>query len=86
MKKSKYYKENKHILEQHKTKCYICGEDSKCCLEFHHIKDKLFNISQSVSLVSTEQFKEELKKCICVCKNCHTKIHNNIIKLKRNEL
>jgi hypothetical protein len=45
MKKSKYYKENKKIENALKTKCAICGEDSKCCLEFHHTQDKKYNIS-----------------------------------------
>ena len=75
MKKSKYYKENKKIENALKTKCAICGEDSKCCLEFHHIQDKKYNISQAVRYLTPEQFKNELSKCICVCKNCHAKIH-----------
>lgn len=85
MKRNKYYVSNKQILDQHKTKCCICGEDSKCCLEFHHIKDKLFNISQSVSHLPTDLFIKEIKKCICVCKNCHSKIHNNIIKYEKSK-
>lgn len=82
MKKNKYYKGNKKILEQRKTKCYICGELSKCCLEFHHLRDKLFNISQAVSHIPTNLFIKELNKCICVCKNCHSKIHHNEINLE----
>lgn len=83
MKRNKFYKKNKEILESKKTKCYICGEHEKCCLEFHHIRDKLFNISQSVSHLPTDLFIKEIDKCICVCKNCHSKIHNNIIKYEK---
>ncbi len=83
MKRNKYYKDNKEILEHNKTQCCICGESAKCCLEFHHIKDKLFNISQSVSHLPTSLFIKEINKCICVCKNCHSKIHNNIIKYEK---
>lgn len=76
------YSKNKKIFNQHKTKCIICGESSKCCLEFHHIKNKSFNVSQSLSHIPTELLIKELKKCVCVCKNCHAKIHNKIITLK----
>ena len=34
MRKNKYYKENKKILNEHKTQCVICGESAKCYLEF----------------------------------------------------
>ena len=46
MRKNKYYKENKKILNEHKTQCVICGESAKCCLEFHHIGEKLFNVQK----------------------------------------
>ena len=81
MRKNKYYKENKKILNEHKTQCIICGESAKCCLEFHHIGEKLFNISQAVSHIPTDLFIKELSQTICVCKNCHSKIHNGLIKL-----
>jgi phosphoribosyl-dephospho-CoA transferase len=56
MKKNKFYKENKRILNERKTKCIICGEDAKCCLEFHHLKDKLYNISEAASHIPTNLF------------------------------
>lgn len=31
---SSYYLQNKQIYNEHKTKCCVCGEDTKCCLEF----------------------------------------------------
>lgn len=73
------YIKNKEILNKFKTKCCICGEDSTCCLETHHIKDKKFNISQELKTIPTLELIKELKKCICVCKNCHAKLHNNLI-------
>ncbi len=81
MKKNKYYSENKKILNEHKTECIVCGENAKCCLEFHHIGEKLFNISQAVSHIPTDLFIKELSQTVCVCKNCHSKIHNGLIKL-----
>lgn len=85
MRKSKDYLINKQILNDRKTKCVICGLTDKCCLEFHHIKDKQYSISQAVSHLRQENFIKELDKCICVCANCHKKIHNNEINLNNNE-
>lgn len=78
-----YYHQNKEIYNNHKTKCYICGEEAKCCLEFHHIGPKRFNISKSLKHITTEQLIEELKRTICVCKNCHSKIHNGYANLDK---
>ena len=73
-----YYK-NKEILKQYKNKCVICGEDSYCCLELHHIKDKLYHISAAVRKLPNRLFIKECEKCICVCSNCHKKLHNGDI-------
>lgn len=78
--KSKYYRINKKIENKHKIKCVFCGENERCCLEFHHIRDKKYNISQAVKYLTPDKFTEELNKCICVCKNCHAKLHKEIIK------
>ena len=51
-KMNNFYKENKEIYNKHKTKCCICGEDTKCCLEFHHIGEKHFNISKSLKYIT----------------------------------
>lgn len=79
MRKNKFYKDNKRILNEHKTKCSICNEDAKCCLEFHHLEDKLYNISQAVNHIPTDLFILELNKCICICSNCHKKLHAGLI-------
>ena len=71
MRKNKYYKENKKILNEHKTQCIICGESAKCCLEFHHIGEKLFNISQAVSHIPTDLFIKELSQTVITIKKQH---------------
>ena len=76
---SKYHKRNKEILLSRKTKCCICGENNNCCLEFHHMKDKVYNISQAVKYLKTGLFIKELDKCVCICSNCHKKLHSGII-------
>lgn len=77
----KYYKENKEIYNQHKTKCCLCGEKAKCCLEFHHVGKKHFNISKSLKYITPKQLLDELKLTVCICQNCHSKLHNGLIEL-----
>ena len=62
-------------------KCQICGYD-KCiqALDFHHVnpeeKTADFNANANRSWQTT---REEIKKCILLCANCHREIHYNII-------
>ena len=72
------YESNKLLMLSKKTKCCKCGESASCCLEFHHIQHKIMSISHAVKNMKPDKFKEELDKCICVCSNCHKKIHNEI--------
>jgi predicted HNH restriction endonuclease len=44
-------------------------------LDFHHIKDKREGIATLSRKGSLRLLKEELKKCIPVCSNCHREIH-----------
>lgn len=56
--------------------CTRCPETHPACLEFHHNKDKKFNISQCIrGGYSKKSILEELKKCTPLCSNCHRKLH-----------
>lgn len=65
--------------------CVYCGEDTACCLVAHHCESskKSFNVSDARQgkRYSATRVAAELAKCICVCWNCHAKLHANIIKL-----
>lgn len=54
--------------------CILCHENRTPCLDFHHInpEEKKYNISE---LVSLKKIKEESKKCIILCRNCHSMEH-----------
>ena len=67
----------------------MCGYD-KCihAIEFHHIGDKAFELS-NVGSRSLKQVQKEIEKCVVVCANCHREIHadevgtaNNKVELK----
>lgn len=78
------HKQNKrekfHLLKS-TLSCQICNEANSCCLDFHHIDKKKFNIGNSRDSVSWKILLEEIKKCIVLCANCHRKIHAGIIQL-----
>lgn len=71
-----------------KSECVDCGEDDRRCLEFHHLRDKLFTISYLLtSGHSLDRLKEEMAKCDIVCSNCHRKRHGaRSVSVKHNVL
>lgn len=61
-------------------KCFKCGYDKYVgALDFHHIKqeDKKFGISSHGLCRKWDELVEEVKKCILLCKNCHTELHGS---------
>lgn len=58
--------------------CVECGENHPACLEYHHTNpaEKKYNIFHMVKNAhSIESIKKELAKCVCICANCHRKLH-----------
>ena len=52
--------------------CVDCGETDPVVLEFDHLKDKDFNISDAARKgVSMKKLKDEIAKCEVRCSNCH---------------
>lgn len=70
-----------------KSKCEICGYNKdKSALEFHHIDEntKMFSIgsfasSRVWSRKTKELIDKEVKKCKCICANCHREEHSKQI-------
>jgi len=62
-------------------KCKTCGYN-KCidALVFHHVdpNKKDFGISANGTTRAWNKVKEELDKCILLCANCHTELHDKI--------
>jgi len=74
------------IIQNYKLSkgCLFCGynEDPKS-LCFHHPDDnKEFGVSDAVPGMSLKKIKKEMDKCIILCRSCHTKLHNELRKLK----
>lgn len=80
---AKRQKEQTEWLYSLKNQCFICGETEPVCLDFHHIdpNNKDFTIGKNRSK-SKENLIKEIEKCVCVCSNCHRKIHAGIINLE----
>lgn len=76
--KTKEEKKNKIIkLKENSTGCLKCTEKRYYLLDYHHIdpNTKLFQIGQGESK-GWEAVENEIKKCILLCKNCHSEFHH----------
>ena len=66
------------ISEFRKEGCRLCTEKDSCCLVAHHTdpKQKELSLGKAYSgRYSVEQIRKELLKCVCLCQNCHHKLH-----------
>lgn len=65
----------KKLREFKKTlKCEKCCENDWRCLDFHHLKDKQFVISEMPRLgYCFTNILKEIEKCMVLCANCHRK-------------
>lgn len=75
--KERYREKRDKVLEYMGGKCVSCGFDKfKSSLDIHHIspKEKDINFS-SYRGWSWDRIKEEVDKCVLLCKNCHSAYH-----------
>ena len=76
--RSRQYQKAKQYITEYKLShgCCVCGYN-KCAnaLEFHHNGDKKYRINELIRSKCTALLKEELKKCIVLCANCHRELH-----------
>lgn len=80
--KRRAYERHITFINSHKKSCILCGEDTFCCLHFHH-KDpsqKTGNV-YSLSTRSKVHILAEIEKCVVLCANCHCKVHAGLINL-----
>ena len=59
-------------------KCTVCGFSHPAAIDFHHVDRTNY---RSVNLLAQsgkyKEAKEEIKKCIALCANCHRIHHHN---------
>lgn len=69
-----YDKIRKERFFKLKQPCAKCGESRLYLIDYHHIdpKTKLHNINK---IKHCKTVKDEVKKCVCLCRNCHTEYH-----------
>lgn len=76
------------LNEFRKDGCLLCTETTLCCLDAHHTDPgaKDFSIGEAVhDRTSPAKVAAELAKCVCLCKNCHAKLHAGLVELRDNE-
>lgn len=69
-------KYNQLILEWKSQGCKKCGETRTHTIDAHHIDPKKKNFMVGTVVRGIKITKEELKKCIPLCSNCHRDFHH----------
>jgi hypothetical protein len=58
-----------------KPGCAKCGESRIHVIDFHHIDPSQKEFSIGDNQANYEMLKEEIKKCVLLCSNCHRDFH-----------
>ena len=72
------------ILEWKRRGCEnpACAETDPCCLVAHHVDSDRKNFTIALGKkrkLSISAIKNELTLCICLCSNCHAKVHAGVL-------
>lgn len=79
--KDKWHKQDREKRKAFNAKwkrpCEKCGEERLYLIQFHHIdpSTKLFCIGANATTMNEESLQMEIKKCVCLCSNCHDEFH-----------
>lgn len=74
----------KRLVELFGGSCKVCGYNKYVgALDFHHLdpSKKSFALSVRGLCYSWTTVLAEAKKCVLLCKNCHTEVSNGIVVL-----
>ena len=71
-----------NFIRSLKSPCIVCGESEPVCIDFHHLdpKTKEFNITLNRTRAKSKIL-AEIKKCVCLCSNCHRKLHSGLLSI-----
>lgn len=76
-------KVKQQIIEEFGGKCKVCGYNkSHYALEFHHLDpdQKEAEVVQ-LACLGIDRMREEAKKCVLLCSNCHREVHGGVTAL-----
>jgi len=70
------------LVEEHGGGCKIC-KYNRCArsLDFHHVNEneKSFSLAgRNMADRTWDKIKEEAKKCVLLCRNCHGEVHSGL--------
>jgi hypothetical protein len=73
------------LIKKSGGECTICGYKKNLAgLAFHHLNEKGAKLSgSSLMQLSLKGAEEESCRCVLVCHNCHSEIHNPDLKIKK---
>ena len=63
-------------------RCRLCGYDrAVAALEFHHLdpETKRMPLSSQGVAYAIETLREEARKCVLLCGNCHAEVENGVV-------
>lgn len=88
-KSNQYNKERRHarrhVINAIKTSfgCMKCSENTHPgVLEFHHLDNMSKEMDVSTSkMIGIDRLVNEITKCVCLCANCHRKVHMNVLNI-----
>lgn len=68
----------KSQIDALKTPCCKCGDARLYVIDFHHVDpgEKSFNINRKKAKSDFSIIENEVKKCVCLCRNCHMEFHH----------
>lgn len=74
----------KNFIKSIKTPCIICGESEPVCIDFHHIDPttKEFDVTLKRTKAKSKIL-AEVAKCVCLCSNCHRKLHAGLLDISK---
>lgn len=71
----RWYSKIKEYINQCKQPCAKCGETRQWVIQFHHVDPSTKKFVIGSGRNSKESIDEEIKKCVCLCSNCHDEFH-----------
>ncbi|MDO8676687.1 MAG: hypothetical protein Q7K16_03515 [Candidatus Azambacteria bacterium] len=77
-------KKKRELVKMFGGKCKMCSYNRYIgSLDFHHVNSatKKFALSVKGLCYAWKDILREAKKCVLLCKNCHTEVENGIKKL-----